>query len=125
MNKRNMPPLKFNLNRSFRFPNGRHYSLAKKNVPSANRFSFWLPLMGNVREQFMADCQKHSDISTAPACRLGGNEAQKFLSFKRATERQDGAIAQIRELIAIGRRRSPPNALIALTCTRGMLGRTE
>jgi hypothetical protein len=44
--------------------------------------------MGNVREKFMADYQKHSDISTAPALvALAEAEAQKFLSFNRATER--------------------------------------
>jgi len=70
--------------------------------------------MGNVREKFMADCQKHSDISTAPALvALAETEAQKFLSFKRATERQDGAIPRkYRELIAIGRRAPHPMRLL-------------
>ena len=45
-----------------------------------------------------------SDISTAPALvALAEAEAQKFLSFNRATERQDGAIPRkYRELVAIG-----------------------
>src|SRR5882724_3280296 len=52
----------------------------------------------------MTDYQKHGDISTAPALlALAETEAQKFLSFNRATERQDGAIPRkYRELIALG-----------------------
>jgi AhpD family alkylhydroperoxidase len=60
--------------------------------------------MEQPEEEFMTDYQKHSDISTAPALvALAEAEAQKFLSFNRATERQDGAIPRkYRELIAIG-----------------------
>jgi AhpD family alkylhydroperoxidase len=58
----------------------------------------------NVRKQFITDYQKCSDIATVPALvALAETEAQKFLSFNQAAERQDGAIPRkYRELIAIG-----------------------
>jgi hypothetical protein len=41
----------------------------------------------------MTDYQKRSDIATIPALvALAETEAQKFLSFNQATERQEGAI---------------------------------
>jgi AhpD family alkylhydroperoxidase len=58
----------------------------------------------NIREEFMTDYQKRSDIATVPALvALAETEARAFLAFNQATERQDGAIPRkYRELIAIG-----------------------
>jgi len=60
----------------------------------------------------MADCQKHSDISTAPALvALAETEAQSSYRSQRATERQTALSRAIPGLIAIGRR-APHNALM-------------